>query len=146
MKINKKRAVAILALTAMAASAGFMAGRAVAEEMPAEVVIAETASTKTSLGEFVITAYCPCSQCCGEWADGLTASGTIANEGTTCAVDPTVIPLGTTIEIDGVKYVAEDVGGTIKGNRVDICFNDHRSAVQYGVKIREVFVIQGEAL
>lgn len=142
MKINKKRAVAILALTAMAASAGFMAGRAVAEEVSAAKIqqIEETAPTKTSLGEFVITAYCPCSQCCGEWADGITASGTVATEGRTCAVDPNVIPLGTTIEIDGVKYVAEDIGGEIKGNRVDICFNDHRSAVQYGVKAREVFV------
>lgn len=140
MRINKKRLAAVLVVAVVAMAVGFAFGQALAEEMPAEVVVAETAPTKTSLGEFVITAYCPCSQCCGEWADGITASGTVATEGRTCAVDPDVIPLGTTIEIDGVKYVAEDIGGAIKGNRVDICFNDHRSAVQYGVKTREVFI------
>lgn len=145
-KINKKRAGALLVLTAVTAAAGFTAGKAFGADDAADVakpvkpyVEAVTLSTKESLGEFVITAYCPCEKCCGEYADGLTASGTVATEGRTCAVDPDVIPLGTEIEIDGVKYIAEDVGGAIKGNRIDICFNDHRSALQYGVKCREVF-------
>lgn len=146
MKINKKRAGALLVLTAVTAAAGFTAGKAFGADDAADVakpvkpyVEVVTLSTKESLGEFVITAYCPCEKCCGEYADGLTASGTPATEGRTCAVDPEVIPLGTEIEIDGVKYIAEDVGGAIKGNRIDICFNDHRSALQYGVKCREVF-------
>lgn len=151
-KINKKRAGALLVLTAMAAGGGFvtvanevsglmqasMRGSAYeSQAFGAEVV---TLSDKESLGEFVITAYCPCEKCCGEYADGITASGTVATEGRTCAVDPDVIPLGTEIEIDGVKYIAEDVGGAIKGRRIDICFNDHRSALQYGVKCKEVYV------
>lgn len=147
-KVNKKRCAALLVLTAMAAGGGFIAGKAMASddhiadatkmvEPYAEVV---TLSNKESLGEFVITAYCPCEKCCGKYADGITASGTVATEGRTCAVDPEVIPLGTEIEIDGVKYIAEDVGGAIKGNRIDICFNDHRSALQYGVKCKEVYV------
>lgn len=147
-KVNKKRCAALLVLTAMATGGGFIAGKAMASDEHiaeatkvvkpyAEVV---TLSNKESLGEFVITAYCPCEKCCGEYADGITASGTVATEGRTCAVDPDVIPLGTEIEIDGVKYIAEDVGGAIKGNRIDICFNDHRSAVMYGVKCKEVYV------
>lgn len=147
MKINKKRAGALLVLTAVTAAAGFAAGKAMASDndyiVKAEVkpyVETVTLSTKESLGEFVITAYCPCEKCCGEYADGITASGTVATEGRTCAVDPEVIPLGTEIEIDGVKYIAEDVGGAIKGRRIDICFNDHRSALQYGVKCKEVYV------
>ena len=147
MKINKKRAGALLVLTAVTAAAGFTAGKAFGADDTADVAKAVkpyvetvTLSTKESLGEFVITAYCPCEKCCGEYADGLTASGTVATEGRTCAVDPEVIPLGTEIEIDGVKYIAEDVGGAIKGNRIDICFNDHRSALQYGVKCKEVYV------
>ena len=146
-KVNKKRCAALLVLTAMAATAGFAAGKAMASDehiadaakavKPYTEVV--TLSNKESLGEFVITAYCPCQKCCGEYADGYTASGTVATEGRTCAVDPEIIPLGTEVEIDGVKYVAEDVGGAIKGNRIDICFNDHRSALQYGVKCREVF-------
>lgn len=146
MKINKKRAGALLVLTAVTAAAGFTAGKAFGADDAADIAKAVkpyvetvTLSNKESLGEFVITAYCPCEKCCGEYADGLTASGTVATEGRTCAVDPDVIPLGTEIEIDGVKYIAEDVGGAIKGNRIDICFNDHRSALQYGVKCREVF-------
>lgn len=148
MKINKKRAGALLVLTAVTAAAGFTAGKAMAsDEHIADAAKAVdpyvevvTLSNKESLGEFVITAYCPCEKCCGEYADGITASGTVATEGRTCAVDPDVIPLGTEIEIDGVKYIAEDVGGAIKGNRIDICFNDHRSAVMYGVKCKEVYV------
>lgn len=147
-KVNKKRCLAIGCIAIVAAAAGFAAGKAMASDdhiadatkmvKPyAEVV---TLSNKESLGEFVITAYCPCEKCCGKYADGMTASGTAATEGRTCAVDPEVIPLGTEIEIDGVKYVAEDVGGAIKGRRIDICFNDHRSAVQYGVKCKEVYV------
>lgn len=141
MKINKKRAGALLALTAMAATVGFTAGKAMAsdEHIVESNKMIEQRVEKESLGEFVITAYCPCEKCCGEYADGITATGTVATEGRTCAVDPDVIPLGTEIEIDGVKYIAEDVGGAIKGNRIDICFNDHRSALQYGVKCREVF-------
>ena len=146
-KINKKRCLAIGCIAAMAATAGFTAGKAFGADDTADVAKAVkpyvetvTLSTKESLGEFVITAYCPCEKCCGEYADGLTASGTVATEGRTCAVDPEVIPLGTEIEIDGVKYIAEDVGGAIKGNRIDICFNDHRSALQYGVKCKEVYV------
>ena len=147
MKINKKRAGALLVLTAVTAAAGFTAGKAMASDNDCIVKTAVkpyvetvTLSTKESLGEFVITAYCPCKKCCGEYADGITASGTVATEGRTCAVDPEVIPLGMEIEIDGVKYIAEDTGGAIKGRRIDICFNDHRSAVQYGVKCKEVYV------
>lgn len=140
-RLNKKRCLAIGCIAIVAAAAGFAAGKAMASDehiVEADKMI-EQRVEKESLGEFVITAYCPCEKCCGEYADGLTASGTVATEGRTCAVDPEVIPLGTEIEIDGVKYVAEDVGGAIKGNRIDICFNDHRSALQYGVKCREVF-------
>ncbi len=140
-KVNKKRCAALLVLVAMAAGGGFIAGKAMASDehiVEADKMI-EQRVEKESLGEFAITAYCPCEKCCGEYADGMTASGTVATEGRTCAVDPDVIPLGTEIEIDGVKYIAEDVGGAIKGNRIDICFNDHRSALQYGVKCREVF-------
>lgn len=147
MKVNKKRAGALLVLTAVTAAAGFTVGKAMASDNDYIVKTAVkpyvetvTLSTKESIGEFVITAYCPCEKCCGEYADGITASGTVATEGRTCAVDPEVIPLGTEIEIDGVKYIAEDVGGAIKGNRIDICFNDHRSALQYGVKCKEVYV------
>lgn len=93
------------------------------------------------LGEFKITAYCPCPLCCGEWADGLTYTETVATEGRTIAVDPDIIPLGSIVEINGEKYVAEDIGGAIKENRIDIFFSKHEDALKWGVQNHEIFLL-----
>ena len=93
-----------------------------------------------SLGEFKITAYCPCEKCCGEWSDGLTYTETIATENRTIAVDPEVIPLGSTVEINGAKYIAEDIGSAIKDNRIDVFFSDHDEALEFGVQYHEIYV------
>lgn len=95
-----------------------------------------------SLGEFKLTAYCPCEKCCGEWADGITYTGTVATEGRTVAVDPNVIPLGSTVRINGHDYIAEDIGGAIKENRVDVFFDTHQAALQFGVQYADVAIIQ----
>ena len=50
--------------------------------------------------EFEATAYCACPKCCGKWADGITASGTKAVAKRTIAVDTSIIPLGTEVEIE----------------------------------------------
>lgn len=97
------------------------------------------------LGEFTLTAYCPCAKCCGKWANGITATGTTATEGRTIAVDPRVIPYGSSVTIyfaDGAShsYTAEDCGGGIKGNRLDIYFDDHQAALQFGVQSAMVYV------
>lgn len=105
-----------------------------ATEEPTEEVI--------DLGEFRITAYCACPVCCGEWADGITYTGTVATEGRTIAVDPGVIPLGSVVEINGAEYVAEDIGGAIKGNRLDIYFSDHNDALVWGVQDLEVYLVE----
>ena len=99
-----------------------------------------------SLGWFTITAYCPCEKCCGEWADGITATGTTATQGRTVAVDPSVIELGSVVYFEGVDglvggYIAEDTGGAIKGNRIDLFFDDHQEALEWGIKELEVFEI-----
>ncbi len=91
------------------------------------------------MGEFTITAYCPCEKCCGKWADGLTASGLPAEEGV-IAVDPNVIELGSTVLIDGKEYLAADTGGAIKNNRIDIYMSDHSSALEFGKQKAEVLV------
>jgi 3D (Asp-Asp-Asp) domain-containing protein len=92
-----------------------------------------------SLGEFTITHYCACSRCCGK-SDGVTAKGTQATAGRTIAVDPEVIPLGTEVIIDGQSYIAEDTGGAIKGNKIDIFCDSHEEAINRGRITREVFV------
>ena len=103
-----------------------------------KVAINEQTFTKTALGEYTITHYCPCDICCGK-NDGITATGTEATQGRTIAVDPNVIPLGSEVLIDGQVYIAEDVGGAIKGNRIDIYVDSHSEAIQRGVIEREVY-------
>lgn len=95
--------------------------------------------SKVSLGTFKLTAYCPCSKCCGK-SDGITASGTKATQGRTIAVDTRVIPIGKNVIIDGNTYIAEDTGGAIKGNRIDVYFNSHQEALNFGIQYKEVFV------
>lgn len=96
--------------------------------------------TKTMLVE--ATAYCSCDKCCGQYADGITASGTVATAGRTIAVDPRHIPLGASVIINGMKYIAEDIGGAIKGNRIDIYFDSHEDALKWGrqqIKVEVLF-------
>ena len=94
----------------------------------------EEESRRISLGTFKLTAYCPCSKCCGKWANGITATGTTAKANHTIAVDPKVIPYGSTVYIEGLgTFVAEDCGGAIKGNRIDIFYNTHSEALNSGV-------------
>ena len=85
--------------------------------------------------------YCPCVKCCGK-SNSITATGVRAKEGRTIAVDADLIPLGSTVIIDGHEYVAEDVGGGIKGNTVDIFHETHKSALEWGkrkidIEVRE---------
>lgn len=96
-----------------------------------------------SLGTFTITGYCPCSKCCGKYANGYTATGTLATEGRTIAVDPKVIPYGTKVVIDGHVYVAEDCGGGVKNKHIDMFFNDHQAALNWGKQEREVYLADG---
>lgn len=97
----------------------------------------EMAKMYQYIGECTITAYCPCEACCGRWADGVTATGLPAGPGVV-AVDPQVIPLGSTVIIDGQRYLAADTGVT--GKRVDVCLSDHEDTVAHGVRIAEVWV------
>ena len=90
---------------------------------------------------FKATAYCPCEKCCGKWAlnrpNGLvyTASGAIAEEGVTVAADWNILPAGTLIEIDGLgERIVQDRGGAITGNRIDLFFNSHQDALDFGVQ------------
>ena len=86
------------------------------------------------------TAYCPCKKCCGK-TDGITATGTQATAGRTLAVDPSVIPYGTEVVINGNTYIAEDCGGVIKGNRVDVFFNTHEEAKQFGRQTMTAYIL-----
>lgn len=92
------------------------------------------------IGECTVTAYCPCEKCCGQWSNGITATGTTAQPGV-IAVDPSVIPLGSKVVIDGAEYSAEDTGGAIKGYRIDLYMDSHSAALEYGVQNHDVWVV-----
>lgn len=69
----------------------------------------------------------------GDYGYGVTASGAIVNEGQTIAVDPTVIPLGWWVYIEGIGYrKAEDTGSAIKGKKIDIFIADLKAAQDFG--------------
>lgn len=77
------------------------------------------------------------------WTGNRTATGTWPEEGRTIAVDPEVIPLGSELIINGRPgYIAEDTGGDIKGNRIDIYMNSRGQAVSWGRQQVEVEVIE----
>lgn len=71
-----------------------------------------------------------------------TATGTLVRHGV-IAVDPSVIPLGTRVFIPGYgEAVAEDVGGAIKGHRIDVAFDTHMEALMFGRQDLEIFIME----
>ena len=105
------------------------------------------------IGEFKITAYCSCIECCGYWAtireydeNGnpivYTASGAIAQEGVTIAVDTSKLPYGSEVYIGNHGfYVAEDCGGGVVGNHIDVYYSSHDAAKSIGVQHQDVWVL-----
>ena len=71
-----------------------------------------------------------------------STTGTQVAEGRTIAVDPSVIPYGTQVIIGGHVYTAEDCGGAIKKNRIDIYVNSHEKALELGRDKAEVFLVK----
>lgn len=99
------------------------------------------AANGRAIGQYKLTFYCPCSSCSGGWGSS-TSSGAKATEGRTIAVDPRVIPIGSRIFIEGFgDFIAEDVGGAIKGNRIDVFVNSHSRCYQLGIKYANVFIM-----
>ena len=103
------------------------------ENLSLNAKIENIKNSKRFIGNFKITHYCNCSKCCGKWAGGKTASGTHPTEGRTIAVDPKVIPLGSKVMINNHVYIAEDTGGAIKGNKIDIYVSSHSKALSKGI-------------
>lgn len=79
------------------------------------------------------SAYCPCEICCEEYANGYTADGSKATAGYTIAA-PSIYDFGTLFYIPYFDRVfeVEDRGGAIQDNRIDIYFDTHTEALQFG--------------
>ncbi len=88
------------------------------------------------------TAYEPGPVSCGEYADGYTAIGLKAVPGIV-AVDPKVIPLRTRLYVEGYgPALAGDVGGAIKGNRIDLLFETVEECLRYGRRRVKVYILE----
>lgn len=105
-----------------------------ASTLPRTSSVATTGATT-----YKITAYCPCSKCCGK-TTGRTASGTTATAGRTVAAS-SKFAFGTKLNIGGHIYTVEDRGGAINGNKIDIFVNSHAEALQWGVRYLPVSVV-----
>ena len=96
-----------------------------------------------------VTAYCPCEICCDDWGKipvssgkRKTAGGHIIHVGDKFVAAPRTYPFGTEMVIEGYAggsiVKVEDVGGAIKGNKLDLYFDTHQEALNWGVQ--DVFV------
>ena len=108
-----------------------------------------------------VTGYCNCGECCGwerSWLRlgtpvyssgpnkgkpkevGITATGTETRHGT-AAVDRRRFAFGTVFHVPGYGYaIAEDTGGAIKGNHIDLWFPSHDAALRWGRRTLTVTV------
>jgi len=121
-------------------------------EAPVEELLIEE-PVMTKLGEYTITAYCPCEICCGIWAknrpNGIVygAAGIELQEGYSVAAPG--LPFGTILYIEGLgEYVVEDrpaswVAEKYDGKIIDIYFLSHDDALEFGLQHRTVY-LKGE--
>jgi len=101
-------------------------------------------SSKWQTVHMRVTAYCPCPKCCGQYSDGVTASGLKIQAGDVFVAADKRYSFGTEMIITGynngqpVKVL--DRGGAIKGNRLDVFFHSHQEALEWGVRYLDVKV------
>lgn len=125
----------------------------VAEAIPSPAVQEETMEDKLQKANRIdgcdVTYYC-CElrpHICGT-GDGITASGAPVKAGVSCAVDPALIPLGSTVWVDYGdgelrEYIAQDVGGAINGAHIDLAVETHDEALQMGRRTATVYWLEG---
>jgi len=115
--------------------------------MPEEEKKAETNSESSDEWRTIrmrVTGYCPCSKCCGKFADGITANGHKIRPGDTFVAADKRYSFGTEMVIEGysngksVKVL--DRGGAIRGNKLDVFFHTHQEALEWGVRYIDVKV------
>lgn len=117
---------------------------------PAAGLAVTDAGTNTSKSEqwttvqMRVTAYCPCEKCCGEYSDGITASGHEIKPGDVFVAADRRYKMGTSMIVPGYNNTKTvkvlDRGGAIKGNRLDLFFGTHQEALNWGVRYLEVKV------
>ena len=130
----------------------------VEEQVKEEVVVTEVIGVPTEYIKTIdvkATAYCLCKKCCGKSSShpayGVTASGLKIIPGTNMKVvasDPSVIPLGTEVYIEGLYgakdygyAIVADTGSAIKNLKIDLYMDTHQMALNWGVKTVRVYIL-----
>lgn len=114
--------------------------RAYNAEEDAKVALKAKLTTLPRMDKVTVSHYC-CEKrahICGT-GNGITASGNPVQAGVSVAVDPKVIPLGSTVYVDygdGVihTYIAHDTGGAVTGNHIDVAVDTHENALRLGLR------------
>lgn len=115
-----------------------MNSQIVEEDAPAPEIV-ENDSRGEYIGRFKITHYCTCSKCNGGWGSATAWAGKVT-PGVTIAVDPSVIPKLSWVYIEGYGVrQAQDCGGAIKGNHIDMAVSSHSEAMRLGVVYADVW-------
>jgi len=85
----------------------------------------------------LVTAYTRYDEGCTDY----TYRGTYLRRGL-CAVDPNVIPLGTRLYVPGYgEAIADDIGGAIQGNHIDLAMDTLDEAFDWGTKNVTIYVL-----
>ncbi|MCL1696024.1 3D domain-containing protein [Lysinibacillus sp. BPa_S21] len=97
----------------------------------------------TASKELIVEASAYTASC--EGCSGITATGINLKTNPNAkviSVDPTVIPLGSKVYVEGYgEAIAGDTGGAIKGNRIDVFFPSQQDAINFGVKQLKVTIL-----
>ncbi len=101
------------------------------------------ATSNTAAKEITVEASAYTASC--EGCTGITATGINLKTNPNAkviSVDPTVIPLGSKVYVEGYgEAIAGDTGGAIKGNRIDVFFPSQQDAINFGVKKLKVTIL-----
>lgn len=115
------------------------------EDFENEKIEAALLAKANVLEDVLITHYCTelRPHVCGT-GDGITASGRRVTPYVSVAVDPSIIPLGSDVLVDYGDgeihyYSADDTGGGVKGNHIDLAVTTHEEAWNLGVKNATVY-------
>ena len=149
--VNLKPVFTVFFLMAFICVPGYLAGTGYAndnsEAIPLEAAVDASDSDANGQWQTVqmrVTAYCPCPKCCGNYSDGITASGHEISQGDLFAAADKMYPFGTEMIIPGYRSQGSEVvevldrGGVIRGNRLDVFFNSHQEALNWGVRYLDV--------
>jgi 3D (Asp-Asp-Asp) domain-containing protein len=117
--------------------------------LPPELLHDDTSSAPVAHVVWMeVTAYCPCTKCCGPNAHGITASGRDVsyNGGVFVAADTDQYSFGTKLSIpgyhDGQAVEVIDRGSAIKGDHLDVFFPTHQQALEWGRQRLPVTIVQ----